>query len=546
MSSGKKWRKIVATRARQWQSAGIGLIAVSLTLSITLQVIAAQTPTPLPSLTKVPVSTTPNAISTFAPSLDSMEPNNSPDDVLAQNPPRSFVVPGIGASNMNFAGSGVANDVDWLFMYLKGGATYQLTTFVQPGVDTDVTIYRDMPNVYAPIAQNDDYRPLDRGSQVTFTASSDGRYWVRITNKDASPRANGQTYAIGLSEVSLNSPTPQILSTPLINNTATPTPKTIDLNKSDKYEYNGDIRSASAIKIEKIYSNLNFAPYNPSGLNVVDNDFYKMTVARGSIFSCQTFDLGGDADTVMVVYDQALNEMGRNDDISLDERKKGNLGSRVTWQAKDDGVAYIFVYDASPLPSDQAYIHTYSLMCYVGITPPPDIFRPTDLLAVTPPPPPTKPPLIATSAPAPTVQALGTPILPAPPVTGVTHQYQNSMVVLPVRVILRPTSAPPTTFPNMRLVAIQLSVASDKNGNSMPDTGEGVSGVSTRILDDRTGEVIDIVLTDVNGNAKVVVMNDGPIRVVLPLLNYVQIVRGDSANIQTLVQTHFILPTALP
>lgn len=514
---------------------------------------SAVTPIALPSATPMP-SPTP------APTLpgDALEPNNSPAEVLAQNPVRSFISSGQVLNGLNFnngAGLGAAGDVDWIQMYVKGGATYQLTTLVQPGVDTEVFIYRDADEATL-LTSNDDYRALDRGSQAQFTAQADGRYWVKIWNKDQSPRAASQQYAVELKEVLLTTPTPLASATvapsntPLPSASPLPTQKPFNSNGADKFEYNGDIGSAVAIELNKSYDFLNFAPLNPSAPSVVDNDFFKLSVAKGSTFSCHTFNLGGGADTVMAVYDQGLAELGRNDDVSAEERANGNLGSRVTWQAKADGIAYIMVYDAYPLPAADAATHSYTLQCYFGSKPPENAAKPTATIAppptvprdVAPPLPPTKAPLGATFVPP-------TPDLPPPPnaTAAVAAILQSAPMVVPVRPLPRslPTLVPPTGIP-MRTVALTLQIFSDVNANGVAEPIEGVAGVSVRVLADQNGELLDQGLTDREGNVRFLALSPSAVRVSVPLLDYVTLVTGDNAHVRIVYQSQPFLPERLP
>ena len=530
-------------------------------IPIKATVVPIATAIPLPSAT-APVLPSPPNPPTATPQPfngDAFEPNNTPAEVLAQNPPRSFISAGQVLNGLNFnngAGVGAAGDVDWVQMYVKGGATYQLTTIVQPGVDTELFIYRDQADVV--IATNDDYRLLDRGSQAQFTAQADGRYWAKIWNKDPSPRTAGQSYALELKEILLTTPTAvpsaTLAPTPTLLPSASPVPtvKAINPNGADKFEYNGDVASAAAIELNKIYDFLNFAPFNPSAPNVVDNDFYKLSVARGSTFSCHTFNLGGGSDTSMIVYDQALTEVGRNDDVSDEERNKGNLGSRVTWQAKADGFVYILVFDAYPLPADAAAKRTYALQCYFGAKPPetapkatPDFEPPPQ---VKPPPPPTKPPLNQTGTGAAPAPPPAPDLPPAPNATvAVAAILQNAPLVVPVRPLPRslPTAVPPPSVP-MRSTVLTLQLFSDANANGIAEPIEGIGGVSVRVLDDGTGELLDQALTDRDGNVRFVVLSAGAVRVSVPWLTYVQVVNEAAANIRIAFVTQPFLPTQLP
>jgi hypothetical protein len=80
-------------------------------------------------------------------SPDPYEPNDLPPIVQGQAPIRSFVNVGQQLTNLNFYTQPNTNtlqfgDVDWYFFYGRGGAAYRVTTEVQPGVDTELFIYR--------------------------------------------------------------------------------------------------------------------------------------------------------------------------------------------------------------------------------------------------------------------------------------------------------------------------------------------------------------------------------------------------------------------
>ena len=69
---------------------------------------------------------------------------------------------------------------------------------VQPGVDTDLSIYSDA--LTETLAHNDDVAPLNRGSQIDLTVPDTARYWIKVFNLDIVPRGAGQTYNLSVVE----------------------------------------------------------------------------------------------------------------------------------------------------------------------------------------------------------------------------------------------------------------------------------------------------------------------------------------------------------
>jgi hypothetical protein len=152
-------------------------------------------------------------------SLDAYEPNENPYAVL--NPSneivRSFLNVGSTFTNTqlpNFYGDGIplgyiqaSGDVDWFFFYGRRGLQYRVTTAVQPGVDTEIFLFRETPELLdknftnsvatGMIAYNDEYQAGDRSSQVEFVGVYDGRYWLKVWNKDPGPRSGMPGYNPG-------------------------------------------------------------------------------------------------------------------------------------------------------------------------------------------------------------------------------------------------------------------------------------------------------------------------------------------------------------
>ena len=461
--------------------------------------------------------------------LDAYEPNNSPAEVRTRNV--SFINVGQQLTSLNFYTTALGStggppifaegDVDWYFFFGRAGSTYRVTTEVQPGVDTEMFIYR--PDQLPPdnnfttvglIAANDDYRPLDRGSQVIFTGLFDGIYWIKLWNKDQSPRVAGQTYNLSVVEVAPSTPLPTIPPTPYPSG-------------ADRFEYNGDFDSATLIAPGVKYDNLNFVPFQPPTPDTVDNDFFRLPVKQGVYYTCETLDLTGGTDTNIIVYNQDRIGIGGNDDISPENKALGRFESRFTWLSGYTGYAYILIGEVNPPRASEGQIRGYSLICNIGIpatpTPTPNPNPPT---ATPPLPPPTPPPPENTPTPFPT---------PRP---------AQNLIVRPVDPgALQPTPAP---SPTPRTLLIDVQVFNDFNRNGLLDPGEGIANASVRLSDEQSGTPLGQGFTDGDGRVRFSVVNDGPVRVAVPLLSFSTVVNETPATIRIGIEPAITPPERIP
>jgi hypothetical protein len=453
-----------------------------------------------------------------------------PTIVLSQG--RSFVNVGQQLTNLNFYTQPNTNtldlgDVDWYFFYGRGGSIYRVTTEVQPGVDTELFVYYYSDLAQLPtsnaftttglLASNDDYQPLSRASQVTFVAPVDGLFWVKIWNRDQSPRVAGQTYNLSVVELAPNSPTPT--NTPLPTPTPTPFPA-----GADQYEYNGDFDSATLITPGVKLSGLTFVPFQPPTPNTVDNDFFKLPVKQGVFYTCETQDLTGGADTNIIVYNQDRVEIGGNDDISPDDKALGRFQSRFSWLSTYTGYAYILVGDVNPPRADEAQARSYSLICTIGLpatpTPTPD-----------PNPPTATPPLLPP-----------TPLPPEPtPTPFPTPRAAQNLIVQRFEAP-RPTIEP---TPTPRVLLIDLHIFNDFNRNNLLDAGEGIANASVRLSDERTGTPLAQGFTDADGRARFSLSANGPMRVSVPALNFSTVVT-ESVTLRIGIEPRIALPVRIP
>ncbi len=509
---------------------------------ITISPTATSTTGPTPTVTLTPGSTLP----------DVFEVNDIPAYVLA--PPNGGVVRSFLNVGNTFAASQLPNflsvnplsntlgfirdagDVDWYFFYGRNGGRYRITTTAQSGVDTELFIFRDSATIRSLaynntdttglIAANDDYQPLDRGSRVEFSGDYDGQYWVKVWNKDPSPRSGASSY-----NPAYNVAVQEIVATTVFT-TITPTPFPQGI---DRFEYNGDESTSALIAPNTKYDNLNFVPFQPTSRDTVDNDWFRMPVKQGVYYTCETLDLAGGADTNLIVYNQNapdnrdVNALGGNDNISIAEVQRGNFASRFTWLSQYTGIAYVLIGDVTPPRAYEALGRTYSLQCIIGLpnTPTPTV---DPRGTATPRPavvPPTELPPEPTYTPFPTPRAA------------------QNLVVRPVEGVIaaRPTRAP-TVVP--RQITLDVQVFSDVNRNGLLDAGEGVSNTSVRLSDENGGTPLSQAYTDSDGRVRFAITNNTPVRVSIPLFGYSTVIDTPSAVVRLALLPLIELPDRLP
>jgi hypothetical protein len=478
------------------------------------------TPTAVPTNTPLPTATPAGA----AP--DPYEPNNFPSDASLYN--KSFINVGAQLQNLNFytttPGTFAAGDVDWYFFYGRNGNKYRITTSVQPGVDTEMFLYNQTPpndnnSLDNLIANSDDFQALNRGSQIDFQGFYDGLYWIKLWNKDASPRIAGQTYNLTVIEQGQQPITPTVTPLPI-----TPTPYPAG---ADRFEYNGDFDFAPSIAPGVKYEQLNFVPYQPPSPDTVDNDFFRLPVKQGVYYTCETQDLQGGTDTNLIVYNQDRQGIGGHDDLSPADKAQGRFGSRVSWLAGYNGFVYILIGDVNPPRAHEGATRTYSLVCRVGLpdTPTPTV-NPNPPTATPPPVPPTPLPPENTPTPFPT---------PRP---------AQNLVVRPIDPSALVPTAQPTPTP--RVISLDVLIFIDNIRNNLPDPGEGVANAPVRVSDERTGTPLGLGYTDGDGRVRFSITNDGPVRVDVPIFGYSTVIDSPQASLQIAMIPALDLPQRIP
>jgi hypothetical protein len=412
---------------------------------------------------------------------------------------------GVERTDLNFmpyTGQPVPND-DYFTFLAKAGRIYRITTEVGDGADTAMWLY-DPSNTE--IAYDDDGGD-GLGSRIERTLN-DGWYKILVRDRlgSTSPTTS-QTYDIIVEDVSPETPTPTSTPTP---GTGTPTPTPLSIpGKPDAFEPNYTFGRASLIGLGTKYTNLNFVPW--SGTEA-DNDFYKLWVVAGKLYTCETSDLGTATNTNMILYSGPSFEQGfaGNDDVKPFDADDP-YRSYIQFFSSYDGYVYILlgqVGAAQILPEEWKNL-SYSLQCYIDQ---PGTATPTPTSEFVPPTPrPTATPAEATPEPSPTparleVKRMTTPTPPSTPV--------------------------PVVTPTPGLFTIKVSLYYDRNGNGQADPDEGVSAVLARAYDAISGELLSVDYTDETGNLRFIVSARGPVRVSVPYFGFNQVVTATDTDIQ--------------
>jgi hypothetical protein len=469
---------------------------------------------------------------------DSYEPNDSIQEAVSTTTTRgsvpSFIAVGSRIDSLSFYpfADRTTDIADWFEFYGRSGSIYQITTLnVQPGVETVLAVYKPVVDTNNPTLNlvgafsgssnpNNRYQSGQRGSQVVFQVpnGADGMYWIKLTNTDPSPRIGGQTYSLQVQEILNSGPTVTITPFPP---TLTPFP-----GVPDKFEYNGDFDHASLIAPNVTYDGLNFVPFQPPSQDTFDNDFYKLPVKQGIYYTCQTLNLAPGVDTNMIVYNNDRVGLGGNDDISPEERAKGNFASRFSWLTSYTGYAYLLIGEVNPPRADEAGNHTYSLRCDIGL---PATATPSVTLT---------PFQKVTYVPA-------TPLPPEPTMT--PYPTPRTAQNLPVRSISGVNGTPtPQPSATPRTVALNVQIFNDQNNNGLLDPGEGIAGVSVHLTDEQSGTPLAQGQTDADGRVNLSVENPGPVRVSVPLFGYSLLVNDPSLTVRIAIVTVPSLPASIP
>lgn len=338
-----------------------------------------------------------------------------------------------------------------------------------------------------------DANAFDSRADVVLLAANTGPYYFRIYQLTSA--CSGGYYSL----TPLNqTPTPTPTSTP----TATPTPTpqgATPIPGADRFEPNFDFAHATTLGTDITYNNLNFVPW---GGATEDNDFYKIWVKPGLMYTCETSDLGPGVDTNLIVYraPDFNAAVGGNDDA-----EPGNYASRFTYISNYEGYLYLLVGTGGRLPYPEVGNSYYSFRCSMSV---PGI--------------PTPPP---TATPRPTTPGATVQPSPMPP------PQPTESGALNVRPLATPTPPPAQTTPTLHFVPVDLLIYYDANNDRSPGAGEGIAGLLVLAFDTATGQQIAQGFTDELGHLQFTAAVQGAVRLSIPYLGVSQLVGGDGASI---------------
>ncbi|MCB9443580.1 MAG: pre-peptidase C-terminal domain-containing protein [Ardenticatenaceae bacterium] len=405
-------------------------------------------------------------------------------------------------------------DLDYFRFVGKAGSYYIIsTTDLEPGIDTALRVYNPQGTQ---IASNDDYEVGSRRSQVTITANSDGYYYARIENRDPSDPAD-KTYCFEVREIAPPTPTPSHTPPPLGSDDAL-------------CEFNSTIQYACTIGLDRTY-NFNFVPVFGS---LQDTDIFRIWMKPGIEYTCETtIPEGSLADTNMIFLDQNGNDFQPN--LGNDDKALGDLGSKLSYLSNYTGWLHVELGPVNVPPFEEADQYTYQLICTATTATATPTAVPTSAFVGgggVPSVPTATPIVFPTFPPTPTpidLSSFNTPLPPTPPLV----QFQPL-----------PTSTPLSG--GARTSTINVTIYYDQNENFMPELTEGIMDTAVSLYANSSGELVAFGYTNEAGMIRFDSISVvGAVRVVVPFLNYTQIVTGDSANILVRIAPQ-PLPVGIP
>lgn len=435
--------------------------------------------------------------------LDQYEPNNVFDTAYATS---------ANAEKLTGITLWPVGDVDFFKFYGKKGSTYQVfTTDVAAGLDTYLKLYDPDGNK---IAENDDIDVANTRSQVEVTAKKNGFYFAKITNNDPTDPTN-KKYSFGVNEI--------------IPPTATPTATRV--GQLDACEPNNSLDTACLVGDGAVKANMNFIP--PAGTGT-DNDYYRLPVKPGILYTCETTNLSPPNDTNIIFFDHNGNDFHPN--LGNDDRAVGDPSSLLSWFSTYQGNLNILVGPVNPPPYDESPQFTYDLVC--------------NGLAATPTPPPTatvvwKPPTGSGGVVVPTATPFVYPTFPPTP-TAIDFANLAPTLAPPPVIGFQPLPTATPIAAAQQTTTVQVTIYYDSNYNFTPELTEGIMDVAVELFDNASGELLAFGYSNEAGVVRFdSIASSGAVRVEVSYLNFSQVVTGVSANILLRVDPR-PLPSGIP
>jgi hypothetical protein len=387
--------------------------------------------------------------------------------------------------------------------------------------DLGLTVYdgRSAPGSY-PVMMNDD-NTNDTSARASFIAPFSGVIFFRVYQLKTANLCTGGGYNIQFSNWT-PTPTPSLTPTPTgtLKPTATTGPTVTPYAGApnhDAFEPNNDFDSATTIGLNVKYPSLNFVQWDINS-DEWDNDYFRVRVKPGMLVTCRTLDLAAGTDTNLILYDNDRNGINGSDDAN---RAAGDLSSSVSYYATYEGWLYGLVGEGFARPLSEQAKTGYSYECTIGTQ-----FTPT--------PGPT-----ATDAPN---MPTRTPITPTP-----TETLTPTATLTPTPPFIRVEPLPTATQPGLPMSQVPVSLLAyyDANNSNKYDPGEGIVGISARVIDLATGKLLAQGLTDETGRVAFTVSAPGAVQLVVPYLSFSDIILP-SGKAVTVRVTGRDLPRAIP
>jgi hypothetical protein len=352
----------------------------------------------------------------------------------------------------------------------------------------------------------------DFSASANFIAPFTGRIYFQVYQLNAATQCTGGGYNI-LFTNSTPTPVPTSTTGPTATTGPSPTPYAGAPN-SDRFEPNNNFDQATTIGLNVKYDALNFVQWDANSTDW-DNDFLKVRVKPGMLVTCRTLDLKPGTDTNLILYDINLNGINGQDDFN---RAGGDLSSSVSYFVTYEGWLYGLIGEGFSRPRSEQAATGYSYECTIGSQNTP-----------TPAPTPTDSPNVPTRTPIPTETPIPSPTLtPTPPF---------------IKIVPLPTATSPG-LPTEQ-VPVSLLAYYDANSSSKYDPGEGIVGVSARVIDLTTGKLLAQGLTDTTGRVSFTVGAPGAVQLLVPFLNFSEIILPSGKAVTIRVNSSE-LPRAIP
>jgi hypothetical protein len=305
---------------------------------------------------------------------------------------------------------------------------------------------------------------------------------------------------------------------------------------ADVCEFNSTIDTACLMVTGETKSGMNFVPSLGSPR---DTDIFKMWVKPGIFYTCETIiPPGSAADTNMIFWDSNGNPF--NPWLGNDDKGGLDFGSQLSYFATYTGWLFIVIGPVNEPPLDEAALHEYDLTCTaLESTPTPTPAPTTTFTGGTGGTGGT----FATATPQPTVE-FPTPFPTPTPID--FSQFFTPTPAPPPVVQFQPL---PTSTPaggGTQSANINVTLYYDSNNNFLPELTEGIVNAAVALYDNGTGELISFGHTNETGVVAFTAVNAaGAVRVVVPFLNYSQVVVGSNAEILVRVAPQ-PLPIGIP